>query len=288
MFSKKNKLILIADSGSSKTSWALVDNALKIRKSETKGINPFFMTSEEIQQLLEQEFVLPESPIDALYFYGAGAIPQKHAVLHKAFSFFFNNATIEINSDLLGAARSLCQQESGIACILGTGSNSCFYNGTEITENVSPLGYILGDEGSGAVLGRKLLSDVLKNQLPKELCQAFFTQYQLSTSEILENVYRKPFPNRFMAQFTRFVSEHIAVLEISEMVNNAFRDFFERNILQYPNCFDHPINFTGSIAYVFADNLKEIGSLYGLKVGSIMRQPIEGLISFHSKEFLNG
>ena len=198
-------MILIADSGSTKTDWC-IGSSFTI---QTKGINPFHQSEEVIQQILTNE-LLPQMPeevlIDAIYFYGAGCTPEKSPIIQRTLSHCFPQCTIEVNSDLLGAARALCGKSPGIACILGTGSNSCFYDGQQITSNVSPLGYILGDEGSGAVLGKRLVGDCLKKQLPEHICHSFLDTFGLTPAQIIEKVYRQPQANRFLASLTPFLS----------------------------------------------------------------------------------
>ncbi len=184
---------------------------------------------------------------------------------------------------MLGAARSLCGNHSGIACILGTGSNSCFYDGEKIVSNVSPLGFILGDEGSGASLGKKLLSDILKNQLPKEIKDDFFSDYQQTPAEILENVYRRPFPNRYLAQFTVFLVKHISNPLISDLVESSFDEFISRNVIQYRDYKSNKVFFTGSVAYYFRNSLEKVIQKWNLDLGTIIQSPMEGLIDYHLK-----
>lgn len=183
--------------------------------------------------------------------------------------------------DLLAAARSVCRRNAGIACIIGTGSNSCFYDGTEIISNVSPLGFILGDEGSGAVLGKLLVGDVLKNQLPVALREEFMQHYNLTTAEIIDRVYRKPFPNRFLAGFSPFLAKHIQLPQVRSIVEGSFRGFFKRNVMQY-DYQSHPVHLVGSVAFYYQDILKEIAAEYGVRLGTIVREPMDGLISYHS------
>ena len=276
-------MMLIADSGSTKTIWHLIDLSGNIETCITDGINPFFMEEEDILTLLNTSFRLDTNVVSSVYFYGAGcALPEKKAILQKALTRYFpKKASVTIESDLLGTARSLCQNSQGIACILGTGSNSCLYDGRQIVQNVSPLGYILGDEGSGAVLGRQLLSDILKNQLPPAVCQAFFDEYKISQGEILDSVYRQPFPNRFMAQYTQFMAQNIDIPEINAMINTSFEAFFQRNILQYEEAGRYPLFFTGSIASVFRQNLEETARSFGLKIKGIEADPMNGLVTYH-------
>lgn len=272
---------LIADSGSTKTDWCIDHNFL----IHTAGINPFHLSTEEIKQILTHE-LLPQLPeevsLDNIYFYGAGCTPEQSIKLHNVFIELFPQATIEINSDLLGAARALCGHQAGIACILGTGSNSCYYDGKEIVSNVSPLGYILGDEGSGAVLGKKLVGDCLKKQLPASIYQSFFETYDLTPATIIERVYRQPQANRFLASLAPFLSTHRSVPEIHQLLISSFTDFFQRNVMQYD--YTHlPVHFVGSIAWYFQDELKEVASSLGIQTGTFIKNPIDKLKAFHSE-----
>lgn len=276
-------MILIADSGSTKTSWSLLKNKEATKSCNTGGINPFFLNEEEIHKILANEYTLDVKGIREIYFYGAGcALPEKKQILRNALKSFFKIDAIHVESDLLGAARSLCGTESGIACILGTGSNSCYYNGKEIELNISPLGYILGDEGSGAVLGKKLVADILKRQLPDVIIKDFFETYSITPAEILENVYRKTFPNRFLAQFTRFIASHIENESIERIVSSSFEDFFIRNVYQYPQCKTNPVNFTGSIASVFHHVLERVAGRLDIRIGVVSQNPMRGLLEYHS------
>ncbi len=274
---------LIADSGSTKTSWHLFADSNVVKTDcETAGINPFFQQSSEIVTTLKNEFTLDVRGITSIFFYGAGAANDaKKQELRNALRVFFGIENILIESDLLAAAQSLCGTSAGIAAIMGTGSNSCFYDGNTIGQNVSPLGYILGDEGSGAVLGRKLLSDVLKNQLPQSLIKLFFETYSFSPAEIIENIYRKPYPNRFMAGFTRFLSTHKQEPALQHLIKSSFQEFFRRNISQYHHATELPVHFTGSIAWYFSDILQEAAKAEGFRVGNITCNPMEGLIKYH-------
>ena len=279
-------MILLADSGSTKTTWYAVGSDKTTGTCTTGGFNPFQSGSDEMMRLLEKEFSLPRTDIAKIWFYGAGCVfPDKRPVVATALSRFFGVSDIEVNSDMLAAARSLCGKYPGIACILGTGSNSCYYNGQEIVQNVSGLGYVLGDEGSGSVLGRKLLSDVLKNQLPETICKLFFDTYQVTTGEILDNVYCKPFPNRYLAQFARFVSANIDYPEMQTLTSNCFREFFQQNVMQYEAAKQLPVHFTGSIAFYFSNILKKTASEFGLTMGNISQNPMAGLIEFHRHFF---
>lgn len=278
-------MILIADSGSTKTHWCVVENSVVVNEIFTDGINPFYQTDMEIIALLDTQLIpkLGNGDIYNIYFYGAGcSFPEKKILVSRALVRFFSNSIIEIQSDLLGAARSLFQREKGIACILGTGSNSCFYDGNKIVQNVSPLGYILGDEGSGAVLGKLLVADCLKNQLPEWLCEKLLDEYELTPATIMENVYKKPFPNRFLAKFTPFILEHIEEPSIFNLVYDSFDAFFIRNVMQYP-LEDVQVGFVGSIAHYFRDTLEIVASERGIIISTIMQNPLQGLVEYHTK-----
>lgn len=276
-------MLIIADSGSTKTTWSLVQAGNEdIKTVVTSGINPMYQDEENILMLLNKEFPgRPEEPAD-IYFYGAGCINNGvNITVSAALSKFFNCVSPHVDTDLKAAARALCQHEPGIACIIGTGSNSCFYDGREIVKNVSPLGYMLGDEGSGAVIGRKLIADLLKNQLPVSVKDKFFSTYDLKPHEIMENVYKKPFPNRFLAQFTRFIYDNPEEASLKQIVKSSFHEFFNRNISQYPEARHMAIHFTGSVAYYFQILLKETAGDLGYQTGRITQSPSEDLVKYH-------
>jgi len=275
-------MLLIADSGSTKTSWRLVDSDKNTRACTTRGMNPFQVGLDEMAHLLEAEFTLPRTGISKIWFYGAGcAFPDKNQMVAVALTRYFGVCDVQVNSDLLAAARSLCGKSPGIACIMGTGSNSCYYNGQEIVQNVSPLGYVLGDEGSGNALGRKLLADVLKNQLPEAIRNLFFETYPVTVGEILDNVYRKPTPNRYLAQYARFVSANIAYPEMQTLASACFHEFFRRNVMQYELAQQLPVHFTGSIAFHFSEIICQTAGEFGLTVGNLSQEPMEGLVEYH-------
>jgi glucosamine kinase len=276
-------MILIADSGSTKTSWSLVNTRNgSLETCHTSGINPMYQDEETIYKLLQKEFTLIIPDQITLYFYGAGCINhQVNETVNHALIRYFHPAGSFVDTDLMAAARSLCQRSKGIACILGTGSNSCYYDGHEIIRHISPLGYMLGDEGSGAVIGRKFIADLLKNQLPGDIRERFFRTYALTPHQIMEQVYKKPFPNRFLAQFTLFVHNNLQDRAVSNLVKNSFDEFFARNIRQYPEALQMPVHFTGSIAFHFESLLRESALNSGFEIGIITGSPMEGLIRYH-------
>lgn len=281
-------MIIIADSGSTKTDWALCFGN-KHRIVKTSGINPYMQSELQIIQLIKEE-LMPEIPdLDRgtpalhVYFYGAGCTPEKIPSVQYALALGMTLSAeqITVHSDLMAAAHGLLQQREGIACILGTGSNSCHYDGQAITANVSPLGFILGDEGSGAVLGKKLVGNCLKHQFSPAICQAFEAKYGLTTAEIIQQVYRQAFPNRFLASFAPFLYEHRQEPEIEQFLIHEFEEFVQRNILAY-RPFTGAISCTGSIAWYFREYLEKALQNHQLSVGSIVKSPLEGLIQYHT------
>lgn len=278
-------MILVADSGSTKTEWRSLDKGKQGKSHFSTGINPFFMTSDEILERLNQELTGIETrSFKKIFFYGTGCNGEaRYRTVRMALEKFFDAGEISTASDLLGAARSLCQDEPGIACIMGTGSNSCYYDGTQIVANVAPLGYILGDEGGAAVIGRKLVSAVLKKQVPQSVIDLFFDSYKMTQAEILENVYMKPFPNRFLGQFSRFIHTNLSVPELREIITSSFEEFIKRNIMQYPEALKFPVHFTGSIAFHFSGLLIETLRKSNLMPGRITLAPMENLIQYHMK-----
>lgn len=282
-------MILIADCGSTKIDWCLLNNGKTEKEVYTVGMNAVMLTEEEMRSRFAAE-LLPQlgdfvTEVSSIFFYGAGCISSEVCgnVARALRAAVPSAETVEVYTDLLAAARALCGHNPGIACILGTGSNSCLYDGTSIVENVSPLGFILGDEGSGAVLGRLFLGDVLKKQLPAELCAKFLDEYQLNLLTIIQRVYREPQANRFLASVLPFISANMHVPELHALVLNAFRAFFRRNVRQYTEFRSHRVGFVGSVAYYFADVLREAAEAEDCTLGTILKSPMEGLIRFHTK-----
>lgn len=276
-------MILIADSGSTKTYWSLIKADGTCAHYYTQGINPFFQTEYEIEGFLRMT-LLPQlgvNEISEIYFYGAGCATEKQiSLVRSAFSKVFVYEKIEVASDLLGAARALCGDEPGIACILGTGSNSCYYDGNTIAQQVSPLGFIIGDEGSGASLGKRLVADCLKNQLPEGLKEKFLDRFKLTQAQIVENIYSKPFPSRFLASLSLFLIENIEEPALYQIVYDGFADFFKRNVFQY-DYKDKKVNVVGSIGYHYQDVLRKVAADLSLQLGKIIQAPSEELIKYH-------
>ena len=276
-------MILIADSGSTKTDWCISLQGSQLQRITTQGINPFFLSEDAIGNEIRSA-LLPElqtHTFDALYFYGAGCLPEKIPMMQNVLGKSLDVKTVEVNSDMLGAARGLSGKNPGIVCILGTGSNSCYYDGEKIVSNVSPLGFILGDEGSGAVLGKRMVGDLLKNQLPAGLKEKFLQEFDLTPATIIERVYRQPFPNRFLASLSPFLLRNIEEPAVRSLVFNGFCSFLTRNVMQY-DYKNYPVYFIGSIAYHYREILREAVLASGMQLGGIMQNPMEGLVKYHS------
>ena len=278
-------MILIADSGSTKTSWSLAEAGDSLQTIQTAGINPYFQSQEEISDLIAQELFpqleFEKKDIRAVYFYGAGCAFEKVEVVKKAIGNVMDISVIGVYTDLLAAARGVCGRNPGIACIMGTGSNSCFYDGEKIVYNVSPLGYILGDEGGGAVLGKLLVGDLLKGMMSDELKDKFLKRYDLTPAQIIDRVYRQPFPNRFLAGLSPFLAENIHEPKIYALVLNSFKSFIMRNVMKY-DYHSWPVHFTGSIAFYYKDILAEAASETGIRMGIVSKSPLQGLVDFHA------
>ena len=276
-------MLLLADSGATKTDWYIGNNPTDGLQFQTEGINPFHQSPSIICTILEKQLLphLPVSPASChrIFFYGAGCTPAKSLEVARILQIFFTNAQISVESDLLGAARSACKDHPGIACILGTGSNSCLYDGRQIVRNIPPLGYILGDEGSGAYLGKRFIGDCLKGQLPEKLRDGLLEEYKLTMADILDRVYRQPQANRFLAGFTPYIYMHKEETEVQHFLSDCFREFFLRNILPYES--DQPVSFVGSIAWFFRKEIEETARQMNISVGTFVKSPIEGLKVYH-------
>ncbi len=275
---------LIADSGATKCEWCLIADGNK-KKIITTGISPYFLNEEQIYLLLQKQLVpkLKEAVINEVHFYGTGLSNQNNVEMLKAvLKKTFKKAKISVETDLMAAARALCGREKGIACILGTGSNSCFYNGRKMIKNSPGIGYILGDEGSGAYLGKKVIQHYLYQTFDEELMTSFEKRFLTSPIEILENVYKKPMANRYLASFAIFLAENRGHYMIENIIEDGLNEFFFTHIYKYKESWTHPINFIGSIAYGFKDILQELCNGYELELGKVMKAPMKGLIVYHS------
>lgn len=275
-------MILIADSGSTKLDWRAIMDDGSVKTIATEGINPVFQTKEKIMEILTLN-LLPElgNKVDQIFFYGAGVVsPEISGMLYACFNQVFPSAKCEAQSDVLAAARALCGHKPGIACILGTGSNSCFYDGEKVAKNVKAGGFILGDEASGGYLGKRLISDFIKGLMPEEIEKVFVEKYKLDYMSIVQKVYREPLPSRFLASFSPFILEHIDNQYMYDLIHSSFDEFFKRNIIHY-DYEKYDVNFIGSVAFYYGDILKESARANGMRVGKILKTPIEGLIEYH-------
>ena len=274
---------LIADSGSTKTEWCLI-NGRSTKTFYTQGLSPYFLSAEQIEYIIEQELKpkLKKNDPEEVYFYGTGCSNAENVKLvKKAVEKVFTNAKVSVEHDLMGAAKALCGNEKGVACILGTGSNSCYYNGKKIMKNSPGLGYVLGDEGSGAYLGRKVIQYFLYNTFDADLMDRFNAKYNTNSDEILTAVYKKPLPNRYLASYAIFLSENRGHYMIENIIEDGFNDFFFNHIYKYRESWTLPIHFTGSVAYGFRDVLKDMCSSYELQLGKVIKKPMDGLVKFH-------
>ena len=275
---------LIADSGSSKTEWCLISGETK-RSFLTQGLSPYFLSAEQIEYIIENELCpkLKKAEPDEVFFYGTGCSNTDNIrLVKKAINKVFAGAVVTVNHDLMAAARALCGNEKGVACILGTGSNSCYFNGKKIIKNSPGLGYVLGDEGSGAYLGKKVVQYFLYNTFDADLMDRFKAKFNTNSSEILSAVYKKPLPNRYLASFAIFLAENRGHYMIENIIEDGFNDFFFNHIYKYRESWTLPIHFTGSIAFGFKDVLKEMCNTYELQLGKVLKRPMDGLIKYHS------
>lgn len=282
-------MILIADSGSTKTDWRLIDANQQIHQYTTQGINPYFQNQQEIVQIIQTELLsqirigMPIH-VSEIHFYGAGcgAIQRKRQVA-SALSPFFSSAHIDIHTDLLGAAHALCGSDPGIVAILGTGSNTCYYDGTSIVENHPSLGFILGDEGSGAHIGKTFIQAYLNKELPEPLADRFYERFQLDKDQILDSIYRQPMPNRFLASFSKFIFQNLKDQYLVDLVASCFEQLFEKQILNYEHV-SLRLNCVGSVAYYFSNILRAVAVNKGVTIGTIIETPIAALTLYHLKE----
>lgn len=277
--------ILIADSGSTKCEWCLLENGKK-KTVLTPAMSPYFVSGDEMIQILNKQLMpkIKNTKVDALYFYGTGlGNPANVAIMKKVFKQLFPKTKTEINTDLLGIARASCGKNKGIACILGTGSNACYYNGKKIV-NISPgLGYVLGDEGSGAYLGKKVIQYFLYKTFDEDLMNRFQKKYGETHASILENVYKKPLANRYLANFALFLAENRGHFMIENIIEDGLNDFFFTHLYKFKESWTQPIHFVGSVGFGFRDVLKELCNSYELELGKVLKTPMPGLVAYHNQ-----
>ena len=278
---------LIADVGSTKAAWTLICPDGSLLPYSDTGINALMAPSAELDAAFGRlkAWLTAGCRIDAVHYYGAGcATPELCDKVTAQLQAAFPDACIEVASDLLGAARAMLGTDRGIVCILGTGSNSCLYDGRNISHNIPSLGFILGDEGSGAALGKRLVSDTFKQQLPESVQQRFLQTFSLTTADVLDKVYRQPNPNRFLASLVPFIAENLWNPYIYSLVRREFEAFLQRNVLQYPEAHSLPVAFVGSIACHFRDVLDKVCADANIRIGSVAKDPMQGLIDFHNAQ----
>lgn len=279
-------MILIADSGSTKTDWRLIAKNGKIFSFKSEGINPYFHSSSSITRTLERLNIQPFNftDISEIYFYGAGSSnAQNLEIMQLGFQPIFTNAKIHILHDLLGAARALYKDDSGIVAILGTGSNSCLFLDGKVELALGGQGYILGDEGSGMHIGRKVVREFMNDLMPSDILQVFKETYGLTKDEISFSVYKKDFPNRFLASFCTFVFDNIDHPYILGLADDAFMKFFDRYIIQYPEYQKYPLRIVGSVGYFYREQIQKQADRCGIKLDAVIRAPIDGLVKYHLK-----
>jgi glucosamine kinase len=280
-------MILIADSGATKTDWRTIEADGSIGQARTIGLNPNFQDTDSIIAELTQN-LLPSltGEVTAVYFYGTGCAGEYAcSIVEKAIRAVFPQATkVEIDSDMLGAARGLCGHEAGFACILGTGANNCLYDGRNIADKIPSLGFWLSDEGSGGYLGKTVVVSFLQKEMPTDLAEKFEKRYGLTREIVLENAYKKPFPNRYFSTFSKFLFDHRSHPFAYQMVYEAFSLFLRKYVCKFEQSKTLKINFTGSVAFYYSDILRRAAADLGLTVGIIMETPIAGLTLYHQSD----
>lgn len=278
-------VILIADSGATKAEWCLLKEGKK-KTVFTPGLSPYFLTTDAIADTIRQQLLPKLKNIlpDAVFFYGTGcANPENVKSVTKALATVFPGSKLTVATDLMAAAKAVCGKEKGIACILGTGSNSCYYNGKSIVKNSPGIGYVLGDEGSGAYLGKKVVQYYMYNTFDEDLRARFDARFVTTPIEILDNVYKKPLPNRYLASFTMFLAENRGHYMIENIIEDGLNDFFFQHLNKYNEVWKYPVNFVGSVADGFKDVIQGLCASYEFELGRILKNPMQGLAEYHSE-----
>ena len=280
-------MILIADSGSTKTGWCLIDSNGKTKEFSTEGYNPCYTGADKLFEILKPNLPKDFDPacVTKVAFYGAGVYEDKYGIIEQAIRPIFPHAHIDAAMDLIGSARALLGRKSGFAAILGTGTNSCLYDGTKVSMNIDSLGFLLGDEGSGGYMGKRLIGDYIRGYMPEDLRQKFWDTYRLTNDELIERVYSNPMPNSYCASFTRFLTGEHAGHEYLEqhIIRDSFRDFFKNIVSRYPAYEKYSFNCVGSIGWIFRQSLTEVAQEYHMQIGNIIDNPMQGLIKYHSE-----
>ncbi|WP_199140683.1 N-acetylglucosamine kinase [Pedobacter sp. ASV12] len=275
-------MILVADSGSSKTDW-MAYSPNQILSFSTQGINPYFVNAHDVVKILSKnkEIAPYATAVKEVYFFGSGcSSPDKHEIISNGLSAFFTKAFISVDHDLIGSAYATCGDKKGLACILGTGSNISYYDGKSVHDGKHGLGYVLGDEGSGTYFGKKILLSFLYQTMPADLCEAFAKAYEVNKDIVIENIYQKPLPNSYLAGFSRFMKAHQSHPFIQQVLHDGFQEFIDTNVKDYKSYRSLDCNFVGSIAYYYQDELRATFAANHIKVGKILQKPIEGIFDY--------
>ena len=279
-------MVIIADSGGSKIDWRLLKKDGTIGQASSSGFNPYYQPIDHLKKIIS-EALLPQvsEKVSKIFYYGTGVSSEKNVQsIQSVFAEHFPQAESEVGWDLLAAARALCGHEPGIACILGTGSNSCLYDGKKIIGNVANLGWILADEGSGTYMGMQLVFDYFRNEMPESLAKQFHARFPWSREEVLEKVYQQEKPGAFLASFAKFIFQHLKEPYCYKLAYQSLSDFFENNVMKYENYKNLKVHFTGSIGFYFSDVLRQVANDKGITVKNILEAPIAGLTLYHQKD----
>jgi len=281
-------MILIADSGSSKTDWRTIDENGEIGQIKTVGFNPYYQGLEEMaKELMQTDLMTIGDKVSEIFYYGAGCSnPKNKVIVEQALLRVFPSVTIHVDHDLMASARATCGRQKGIACILGTGSNSCDYDGENIVDTRPAPGFILGDEGGGAYIGRQFLHDYIYDEMPAHIKDMVTAEYSLTNFEIQENVYQRPFPGRYMATFCKFIHAHRNDPYCYGLFHKAFHDFFAKHVMKYQDYQSKQVNFVGSIAFYNNDILRKVAAELDIHVNLTIESPIAGLTLYHKEMML--
>lgn len=279
-------MIIVADSGGSKIEWRFLKKDGSIGQAHSPGFNPYYQPIDHLYTIIEEHLVPKiDEPVDKIFLYAAGVSSDKNAkVIEDAFAKYWPKAHLEIGWDLLAAARALCGRERGIACILGTGSNSCLYDGEKIIDNVANLGWILADEGSGTSIGKRFIFDYFRKEMPEKIAEQFHQRFPFTREEVLEKVYKDEKPSAFLASFTRFIFQHLDDPYCYKLIYNSFAEFYQNNVMKYDDYKNTKVHFTGSVAFYFSDILRQVANDKGITVKNILEGPIAGLTLYHQKD----
>ncbi|HWA34728.1 MAG TPA: hypothetical protein VG737_11385 [Cyclobacteriaceae bacterium] len=279
-------MIIVADSGSSKIDWRLISLDGSISQASSPGFNPYYQPIGDLRTCIVDSLApVARESVKRIFFYGTGVSSQKNQdLIREQFLEFFPEATVEIEWDLVAAARALCGHEPGIACILGTGSNSCLYDGEKISGQVANLGWILADEGSGATIGKKFLFDYLRKRMPSKLADQFKARFPLTREEFLERIYQGEKPSTFLATFSKFIFQHLKEPYCYKLIYDSFAEFYENNVMAYEGYKNLKVHFVGSIGFYYSDLLRQVANDKGITVKNILETPIAGLTLYHQKD----